>query len=120
MTVIIIIAFLITVFFIFMLYIVAMDEPNTSFRNYEVRFSAQNNKYYIVNCIHRSEKRVTSRFGFTIYYKDRVEADMICQKLNTVEAVWLLFLLTREVTIIQIPRVIFHRTSTQFNFMKLE
>ena len=85
MTVIIIIAFLITVFFIFMLYIVAMDEPNTSFRNYEVRFSAQNNKYFIVNCIHRSEKRVTSRFGFTIYYKDRVEADMICQKLNTVE-----------------------------------
>uniref|UniRef100_A0AAU7PGR0 Uncharacterized protein n=1 Tax=Escherichia phage fEgEco12 TaxID=3158837 RepID=A0AAU7PGR0_9CAUD len=54
-------------------------------RNHEVRFSAQNNKYYIVNCLTCKEYKVTGKFGFTIYYKDRVEADMICQKLNTVE-----------------------------------
>lgn len=85
MTVMVIIGFLVILLFIFILSMVAIDEPNSSFRNYEVRFSAQNNKYYIVNCVHRSEKKVTGRFGFTIYYKDRVEADMVCQKLNTVE-----------------------------------
>lgn len=62
-----------------------IDDNDISQRNYEVRFSAQNNKYYIVNCVNHREKRVTGRFGFTIYYKDRIEADMICQKLNTVE-----------------------------------
>ncbi|EKR8628544.1 hypothetical protein GNZ01_06840 [Escherichia coli] len=74
---------ILVLFFITVMFVI--DDNDISQRNYEVRFSAQNNKYYIVNCIHRSEKRVTSRFGFTIYYKDRVEADMICQKLNTVE-----------------------------------
>lgn len=56
-------------------------------KNYQVRFSPHNNKYYIVNASPMSgrEKNVTGRFGFTIYYKDRIEADMISQKLNNVE-----------------------------------
>ena len=85
MTLLAIAGFLFILVLLLLLVMFVIDDNDVYFRNYKVRFSAQNNKYYIVNCIKHREKNVTNRFGFTIYYKDRVEADMICQKLNTVE-----------------------------------
>lgn len=58
------------------------SENKTIVRKYEVRFSAHNNKYYIVNCIKNKEERVTGTFGFTIYYDDLVKADFACEQLN--------------------------------------
>lgn len=58
------------------------NDHDTNVRKYEVRFSAHNNKYYIVNCIKNKEERVTGTFGFTIYYDDLVKADFACEQLN--------------------------------------
>lgn len=70
---------------VLLVFVICSDIELPDSRNYEVRFSAQNNKYYVINKVLGKEKRVTGRFGFTIYYDDRITADMICQKLNNVE-----------------------------------
>lgn len=75
------------VFFMVLVIFCIYEDNNTSIvnkKNYEVRFSPQNNKYYIVNVnkVNGTEKKVTGKFGFTIYYDNQIDVEYVVEKLN--------------------------------------
>lgn len=59
-------------------------EINGSNRNFKVRFNPGNNKYYIANeTYHWGDIDVSKFFGLRrIYYKSKIDADFVMQKLN--------------------------------------
>lgn len=57
-------------------------EFNRGRQNYKVRYNAVNRKYYITNASHFGDIDVV-RFGFfRVYYKSKIDADFVMQKLN--------------------------------------
>ena len=75
----------IVIFVLFAIYcLVDTDYSMCGNKNYQVRFSPHNNKYYIVNVSHTTgrEMKVTGRFGFTIYYDNQIDVDYVVEKLN--------------------------------------
>lgn len=55
---------------------------NGSRRNYKVRFNPSNNKYYITNASSCGDIDVLRYGMFRIYYKSKIDADFVMQKLN--------------------------------------
>lgn len=59
-----------------------IHEFNNGKRNFKVRFNPNNNKYYLTNATPYGDLDVV-RFGlFRVYYKSKIDADFIMQKLN--------------------------------------
>lgn len=55
---------------------------NRGRQNYKVRFNPKNNKYYLTNASNFGDIDVV-RFGlFRVYYKSKIDADFVMQKLN--------------------------------------
>ena len=57
-------------------------EINGCRRNYKVRFNPSNNKYYITNASSYGDIDVLRYGMFRIYYKSKIDADFVMQKLN--------------------------------------
>lgn len=58
------------------------SDMNNGKRNYKVRFNPINNKYYLTNATNYGDLDVV-RFGvFRVYYKSKIDADFVMQKLN--------------------------------------
>lgn len=59
-----------------------ISEMNNGKRNFKVRFNPINNKYYLTNETRYGDLDVV-RFGyFRVYYKSKIDADFVMQKLN--------------------------------------
>lgn len=57
-------------------------DMNNGKRNFKVRFNPTNNKYYLTNATNFGDLDVV-RFGiFRVYYKSKIDADFVMQKLN--------------------------------------
>lgn len=57
-------------------------ELNRGRCNYKVRFNPKNNKYYLTNASNYGDIDV-AHFGlFRVYYKSKITADFVMQKLN--------------------------------------
>lgn len=57
-------------------------DMNNGKRNFKVRFNPTNNKYYLANATNFGDLDVV-RFGFfRVYYKSKIDADFVMQKLN--------------------------------------
>lgn len=58
------------------------SDMNNGRRNFKVRFNPNNNKYYLTNATQYGDLDVV-RFGlFRVYYKSKIDADFVMQKLN--------------------------------------
>lgn len=58
------------------------SDMNNGKRNFKVRFNPTNNKYYLTNATNYGDLDVV-RFGiFRVYYKSKIDADFVMQKLN--------------------------------------
>lgn len=78
---------LVFVFLIVFLLNFAIDEStrrelSRDQRKFKVRFNPSNNKYYVTNATSYGDIDIRKYLFFRVYYKSKIDADFVMQKMN--------------------------------------